>query len=122
MRIHAMEPGSPGRYKLAALVLKTTFRREPEAGALPANSAKFPFRGATKHARLISGKSWCKSTRKDGSEALAGERLSEAQEGTVRLRREPPIFAVPRLFVERTVQLRKEFHDPPALRIFQFPW
>lgn len=39
----------------------------------------------------------------------------------MRLRREPPIFAVPRLFVERTVQLRKEFHDPPALRMFSVP-
>ena len=40
----------------------------------------------------------------------------------MRLHRGPPNFAVPRLFVERTVQLRKEFHDPPALRIFQFLW
>ena len=34
----------------------------------------------------------------------------------MRLRRGPPIFAVLRLFVERTVRLRKEFYDPPALR------
>jgi len=33
----------------------------------------------------------------------------------------PPSFAVPRLFVERTVQLRKEFHDPPALRTLSVP-
>jgi hypothetical protein len=28
---------------------------------------------------------------------------------------------VPRLFVERTVPLRKEFHDPPALRMVSVP-
>jgi len=59
--------------------------------------------------------------RKDGSEALAGERPAEDGKGTVRLRREPPVFAVPRLFVERTVRLRKEFHDPPALRSLFVP-
>ena len=66
-------------------------RQPPEAGALPADSAIFPSVAQEQSRRLITGRPRSVTVRKDGSKALGGERLSEAQKGTVQLRREPPI-------------------------------
>lgn len=52
----------------------------------------FPSVAQARSSRSITGRPRSAIVRKDGSKALGGERLSEAQKGTVQLRREPPDF------------------------------
>lgn len=87
-----MEPTESRPIQAGGTRLENEIRYQPEAGALPADSAIFPSVAQEQSGRPITDRPWSVTMRKDGSKALAGERSVEAGEGAVQLRHEPPIF------------------------------